>query len=53
MWVLLWLQLVSQQFDHYHIGSYTTEEACKASMSKAKVLITNANSKVVCIKIER
>ena len=29
MWVLLWLQLVSGQFDHYHVGSYTTEEACR------------------------
>ena len=53
MWVLLWLQVISGTFDHYHVGSYTTEEACKASKTKAKVLVTNANSKVVCIKIER
>jgi hypothetical protein len=53
MWVLLWLQLVSGTFDHYHVGSYSNEEACKTSMSKAKVLVTNNNSKVVCIKIER
>jgi hypothetical protein len=53
MWVLLWLQLVSGNFDHYHVGSYSSEEACKVALSKAKVLITNNNSKVVCIKIER
>lgn len=53
MWILLWLQLVSGQFDHYHVGSYSSEEACKASKAQAKVLVTNANSKVVCIKIER
>jgi hypothetical protein len=53
MWVLLWLQLMSGTFEHYHVGSYSTEEACKTSMSKAKVLVTNNNSKVVCIKIER
>ena len=53
MWVLLWLQLVSGQFDHFHVGSYSSEEACKASKSQAKVLVTNANSKVVCIKIEK
>ena len=53
MWVLLWLQLVSGNFDHYHVGSYSSEEACKAALSKAKVLVTNNNSKVVCIKIER
>jgi hypothetical protein len=53
MWVLLWLQLVSGTFDHYHVGSHSSEEACKAALSKAKVLVTNNNSKVVCIKIER
>ena len=53
MWVLLWLQLVSGNFDHYHVGSYSSEEACKAAQKEAKVLVTNNNSKVVCIKIER
>ena len=53
MWVLLWLQLVSGQFDHFHVGSYSSEEACKTSRAQAKVLVTNENSKVVCIKIER
>jgi len=53
MWVLLWLQLVSGTFDHYHVGSYSSEEECKKNATKAKVLVTNQNSKVVCIKIER
>jgi len=53
MWVLLWLQLVSGTFEHYHVGSHSSEEACKAALSKAKVLVTNNNSKVVCIQIER
>ena len=53
MWVLLWLQLVSGTFDHYHVGSYSSEEACTAAQKDAQVLVTNNNSKVVCIKIER
>ena len=53
MWVLLWLQLVSGTFNHYHVGSYSSEEACKAAQKEAKVLVTNQNSKIVCIKIER
>jgi len=53
MWVLLWLQVVSGSFDHYHVGSYSSEEACKETQKEAKVLVTNQNSKVVCIKIER
>ena len=53
MWVLLWLQMVSGNFDHYHVGSYSSEEACKEAQKEAKVLVTNNNSKVVCIKIER
>jgi len=53
MWVLLWLQLVSGEFSHYHVGSYGSEEACKAARAEAKVLVTNTNSKVVCLKIER
>tara|TARA_Y100001938_G_scaffold146787_1_gene226498 strand:- start:1037 stop:1195 length:159 start_codon:yes stop_codon:yes gene_type:complete len=52
MWVLLWVQLVSGTFDHYHIGSYTNEETCKLAQKEAKVLVTN-NSKLICIKIER
>jgi len=52
MWVLLWIQLVSGTFDHYHINSYSNEEACKEGKVEAKVLVTS-NSKVVCIKIER
>ena len=53
MWVLLWLQLVSGTFDHYHVGSYSSEEACKEAKVEAKVLVTTTSSKVVCIKIER
>ena len=53
MWVLLWLQLLNGAFDHYHVGSYSSEEVCKEAQKKAKVLVTAANSKVVCIKIER
>jgi hypothetical protein len=53
MWVLLWLQLVSGTFDHYHVGSYSTEESCKKAKAEAKVLVTTTNSKVVCIKIEK
>ena len=49
MWVLLWLQLVSGTFDHYHVGSYSSEEACKEAQKEAKVLVTNQNSKVVVI----
>ena len=53
MWVLLWLQVVSGSFDHYHVGSYSSEEACKEAQKEAKVLVTNQNSKVVCIEIKR
>ena len=53
MWVLLWLQLVSGNFDHYHVGTYTSEEVCKNAKAEAKVLVTNTSSKIVCIKIER
>lgn len=53
MWVLLWLQLVSGTFDHYHISSHSNEEACKLALKQAKVLVTSTNNKIVCIKIER
>ena len=53
MWVLLWLQLASGEFDHYHVGSSSSVEACKEAKAEAKVLVTNTSSKVVCIKIER
>jgi len=53
MWVLLWLQVISGSFDHYHVGSFSSEKACKDAQKEAKVLVTNQNSKVVCIKIEK
>ena len=53
MWVLLWIQLMSGTFNHYHVGSYSNEEACNQAKAEAKVLVNTSNSKVVCIKIER
>ena len=52
MWVLLWVQLATQGFEHYHVGSYTKQEVCELAKEEAKVLVTNEKSKVVCIKIE-
>ena len=52
MWVLLWLQVISGSFDHYHVGSYSSEKLAKKH-KKRQVLVTNQNSKIVCIKIER
>ena len=52
MWILLWLQVVSGSFDHYHVGSYGKEEECIKSMETAKVLVTNENSEVVCIFVQ-
>ena len=46
-------RVVSGSFDHYHVGSYSSEEACKEAQKEAKVLVTNQNSKVVCIEIKR
>ena len=57
MWVLLWVQLTisaanGNEFEHYHVGSYTKKEVCEIAKEEAKVLVTNDNSKIVCIQIE-
>ena len=57
MWVLLWVQLTTStasgnEIEHYHIGSYTKKEVCEIAKDEAKVLVTNDNSKIVCIQIE-
>tara|TARA_R100001460_G_scaffold39305_2_gene74108 strand:- start:22 stop:183 length:162 start_codon:yes stop_codon:yes gene_type:complete len=52
MWVLLWVQLSTSAFEHYHIGSYTKQEVCELAKEEANVLVTSDKSKVVCIKIE-
>jgi|TARA_R100001440_G_scaffold26243_1_gene42707 hypothetical protein len=57
MWVLLWVQLTTgaangNEFQHYHIGSYTKKELCELAKDEAKVLVTNDKSKIVCIQIE-
>ena len=57
MWVLLWVQLTTStasgnEFEHYNVGSYTKKEVCEIAKEEAKVLVTNDNSKIVCIQIE-
>ena len=57
MWVLLWIQLITStangnEFQHYHIDSFTKKEVCEIAKDEAKVLVTNDNSKIVCIQIE-
>ena len=52
MWVLLWVQLATQGFEHYHVGSYTKQEVCELAKEEAKVLVTSDKAKVVCIKID-
>jgi hypothetical protein len=57
MWVLLWVQLTTSaangnEFQHYHIGSFTKKEVCEIAKVDAEVLVTNDNSKIVCIQIE-
>ena len=48
MWVLLWIQLTTStasgnEFQHYHVGSYTKKEVCEIAKNEAKVLVTNDN----------
>jgi len=57
MWVLLWIQLTTSaangnEFQHYHVGSYTKKEVCEIAKNEARVLVTNDNSKIVCIQIQ-
>jgi hypothetical protein len=54
MFVLLWIMLsTGGEFEHYHIASFTTIEACKEALKESKVLVTNANNKVVCLHIKK
>ena len=54
MWVLLWLQMtVVDDFNHYHISTWLTEQACNAAKSEAEVLVTKSNTKVVCVHIKK
>ena len=53
MWFLVWMQFVAQEFSYFQIGTYGSEEACKAEMVKARVLITNTNSDVHCFEVSR
>ena len=57
MWVLLWIQLTistanGNEFQHYHVDSFTKKEVCEIAKNEAEVLVTNDNSKIVCIQIE-
>ena len=57
MWVLLWVQLSTSaangnEFEHYHVGSYTKQEVCEIAKEDAMVLVTSDKAKVVCIQID-
>ncbi len=57
MWVLLWVQLTTStasgnEFEHYHVGSYTKQEVCEIAKEDAMVLVTSDKAKVVCIQID-
>jgi len=52
MWVLLWVQLSTSGFEHYHIESFTKEVVCKEALEDASVLVTSDKAKVVCLKLD-
>jgi hypothetical protein len=53
MWFLVWMQFAAQEFDYFQVGTYGSEEACKAEMVKARVMVTNSNSAVHCFEVSR
>ena len=53
MWFLVWMQFAAQEFDYFQVGTYGSEEACKAEMVKARVMVTNSNSAVHCFEVDR
>jgi hypothetical protein len=53
MWILVWLQLVSNQgVDYYQIGTYARLEDCQAAMAKAKVMINHTSETLACLEVD-
>jgi|TARA_R110001592_G_scaffold123702_1_gene331961 hypothetical protein len=52
MWILVWLQLISgNTLDHFHVGTYGSEENCQAELKIASVLVTASNMKLTCLNV--
>jgi hypothetical protein len=52
MWVLVWIHLSNGTLEHYHVGTYSTKDACYAQKKEAKVLIKHHNSGLFCLNVK-
>jgi hypothetical protein len=53
MWVLVWLQMMNGQIEHFQIGTYQTQAQCNSAKEKAKVLVMSSNHAVYCFEVSR
>ena len=51
MWILVWLSLVGQNIEHYHLGTFNDKDKCTKALSEAVVLVTANNQSVKCLDV--
>ena len=52
MWVLVWIHLTNGMLEHYQLGTFSTEDACYAEKSQAKVLKKHQYSGLFCLDVK-
>ena len=52
MWVLVWLALLGQNIDYFHVGTYKDKDECVKALKPASVLVTSKNQMVDCIWVK-
>ena len=52
MWVLVWIHLLNGNLEYYQLGIFSTEDACYAEKSEAKVLKKHQNSGLFCLNVK-
>ena len=53
MWILVWMQLVTNQgVDYYQLGTYKKVENCQSELKEAVVLVNNSSETLACLEVD-
>ena len=52
MWILVWMQLVTNQgVDYYQLGNYGKKEDCQLALKEAVVLVNHSSETLACLEV--
>ena len=53
MWILLWIQLATNEgIKYYQVDTFKTEKECQTALAKAKVIVSSEREQIACLFVE-